>query len=372
MLEKSSKTISPLDGIRAIAIILVLCIHSKEMLTQVAGHESFLMTIPPFKGGWVGIPLFFSLSGFLIGIQVWEELKSTNNIHFLRFFVKRAFRIWPLFYVLFIFFVIFPYQQGVTDYLVNALFLSNFLGDNGPIRASWSLATEEQFYILLPLILKLACHRAHKKHRLLTLKSVRKILFLLLFVPMICRLLTWNYFLHMEHFDLTVYMKYIYRPIITHSEGLIAGLILATYYVEKKMPRVNLNLAWAILIMSSLIGILSFSSKIYFNFLGISIAAIVLIWFCLAYETVISKFLSHPIFALIAKCSFSMYLINWPILHYAQRFNLIRYEFLSLNIQLLFNTVMLIIICVIFSIFNYKFIEAPALKLRKRVLNFMN
>lgn len=369
MLKKSPNTISPLDGVRALAILFVLCIHSKEMLFQVAGRESFLMTLPPFKGGWIGIPLFFSLSGFLIGIQVWEELKETNDINFKRFFLKRAFRIWPLFYVLFVFFIIFPYQSGVTDYLVNALFLSNFLGDNGPIRASWSLATEEQFYILLPLALSFACYLTRRNNSKLSLSSVRKFLIALFFIPTICRFLTWDYLLHMDHFDLTIYMKYIYRPIITHSEGLIAGLFLATFYVENKIPKVNQKIGWIILISSFVIGLLSFMSKIYFNFLGISIAAIALIWFCLVFDTFISRFLSHPLFSLIAKCSFSMYLINWPILHYLERFNFIRNENLSINAQLILNTGMLILISITVSIFNYKYIEDPFLKIRKRVLN---
>jgi peptidoglycan/LPS O-acetylase OafA/YrhL len=368
MIAKTSKTIAPLDGIRALAILLVLGMHSKEMLYQVAGQESSLMNIPPFKGGWVGIPLFFSLSGFLIGIQVWEELKSTQNIKFLRFFLKRAFRIWPLFYILYIVFILFPYQSGVTDYLVNALFLSNFFGDNGPIRASWSLATEEQFYILLPFFLKIYCSLLHKKKKQVTLKSVRFFLYFLLFAPIINRYIIWNYYLRMDHFDLTTYMKYIYRPIITHSEGLIAGLILATYYVENTMPKPSKHFGFALVLSSLLIGLFSFYSKVYFNFLGITFSAIILIWFCLSYDSFISKFFSHSLFSLIAKCSFSMYLINWPLLHYMQHLGLIRSKILSLNMQLALNTTLLVVISIIISIFNFKFIENPFLKLRNRIL----
>lgn len=368
LFSQTSKTIPPLDGVRAIAILLVLCIHSKEMLAKVAGEESFLMMLPPFRGGWVGIPLFFTLSGFLIGSQVWEELKSTGDIKFFRFFLKRGFRIWPLFYILYVLFIIFPYRENVTDYLVNAFFLSNFLGDNGPVMASWSLATEEQFYILLPLILKIGMSYAKKRGKGLSFKVIRLCLLILFFIPTVIRYLVWNFYLKMNDFDLATYMIHIYRPITTHSEGLIAGLLLATYFVEKDFPSIKRMHAWLLLAAAFFIGLLSFKSKVYFNFIGVSVAAGTLIWFCLQFKTFLSKFLSLPIFSFIAKCSYSMYLINWPMLYVLERSGLIRSSSLSLNVQLVLNTLFLIIICLLISTFNYIVIEHPFLNLRKKLI----
>ncbi|MBC7427400.1 MAG: acyltransferase family protein, partial [Bacteriovorax sp.] len=81
--ERPANNLKPLDGLRAFAILFVLCMHTNDLFLGGYGYSpSIFSALPPFKGGWVGVPLFFVLSGFLIGGQLWKELIKTNDIQF--------------------------------------------------------------------------------------------------------------------------------------------------------------------------------------------------------------------------------------------------------------------------------------------------
>ena len=98
-----------LDGLRGIAILLVICCHNFDFL-------------PYFKFGWIGVDLFFVLSGFLITDIL---LKTRDTKHFLRnFYIRRILKIFPLYYgVVLLFFVIAPALQKLhvqtTYYQIN-------------------------------------------------------------------------------------------------------------------------------------------------------------------------------------------------------------------------------------------------------------
>jgi len=372
LFQRPKRNISSLDGIRSLAIIMVLCFHARGFVAGEFGRESILFQLPPFNGGWVGVPLFFTLSGFLIGQQIWLELKTSGSVNFWQFFLRRGFRIWPLFYFLFILFTIFPYKEGVQGYWVNALFLSNILGDEGPITGSWSLATEEQFYIIFPLFLIIASKLISRSSRKLELKKIRIWLYVLFFTPTIVRFFIWDFVLKLSgQFDLNIYMQEIYRPIYTNSEALIGGLILSSLALDNKLPTLGKMKSWGLLAFSMLAAVLSFKSKVYFNFLGIAFASTVLVWFCLKNSNYLTSFLSMPIFGTIAKCSFSMYLINWPILCGMKTLGWLNFGS-NLNLSLLISTVILIIISVIVSFANFILIEDPFLNLRKQYLQSKN
>ena len=82
-----------LDGLRAMAILLVLAMHTNEFFTHPGMPQSILSSLPPFKGGWIGVPLFFVLSGYLIGGQIWKEYVRDKTMNFSRFILRRGFRI---------------------------------------------------------------------------------------------------------------------------------------------------------------------------------------------------------------------------------------------------------------------------------------
>lgn len=151
-----SRTYFPgLDGLRAIAIIAVVWHHS---------HRADFL--PIFNRGFVGVDLFFVLSGYLIVTLLLREKDRHGAISLKNFWMRRFLRLMPAYYALLLFllcvYTIFKPNDPDTTRLVNglpiyALYLSNWLhpGANN-LGITWSLATEEQFYLIWPLIESLA------------------------------------------------------------------------------------------------------------------------------------------------------------------------------------------------------------------------
>jgi len=150
-----------LDGLRGCAIGLVLC-HNTSILT--VGPDLLGRLFSRVSSlGWVGVQLFFVLSGFLISRNL--LLSQSSNGYFRAFYARRILRIFPLYYAtLIFFFVLLPcigyLPQAVKDDQPHQiwlwLFLSNWtewMGLGGlSLPHFWSLAVEEQFYLLWPFI----------------------------------------------------------------------------------------------------------------------------------------------------------------------------------------------------------------------------
>src|SRR6185312_11924597 len=149
-----------IDGVRAVAIIGVVGFH---------------VGLPGFAGGFVGVDIFFVISGFLITTLLLNELRHRGSIDLLTFFARRARRLLPAFFLVLAttlllgFFFLVPVdgeQRGLADSAVAAaLYVSNwhFTWVGGgyfdapsnlyPLLHTWSLAVEEQFYLIWPLML---------------------------------------------------------------------------------------------------------------------------------------------------------------------------------------------------------------------------
>lgn len=140
-----------LDGLRAIAIIAVVWHHS--------AHPTFL---PMFLRGFVGVDLFFVLSGFLISTLLIREKAKNGRISLKDFWMRRILRLVPAYYFMLLAllgaYLVFKPGDPDTKTLIDgfpvyALYLSNWFepGANN-LSITWSLATEEQFYLIWPLI----------------------------------------------------------------------------------------------------------------------------------------------------------------------------------------------------------------------------
>jgi peptidoglycan/LPS O-acetylase OafA/YrhL len=143
------KRIFQLDVLRGFAILLVMGVH-----------------VPAYPiwstiGSW-GVDLFFVLSGFLIANLLFTEYRNTSDIRFARFFVRRALKLYPSFYLLLGLTLLYCFLWRVPftgrQLLGELLLTQNYLG--GIWGHTWSLAVEEHFYILLPLILAFMLRRA--------------------------------------------------------------------------------------------------------------------------------------------------------------------------------------------------------------------
>lgn len=147
--HRPASQVPALDALRAFAVFLVIGLHySVGQWPAAGGPDIRLAHNPVFYYGWTGVDLFFILSGFLIGKQLWRELDRTGTVRVLRFWLRRGFRIWPLYFAMLAY---LTFWRGRPAEWPDWLFLSNYFPT--VYSRSWSLATEEQFYIAVPLLL---------------------------------------------------------------------------------------------------------------------------------------------------------------------------------------------------------------------------
>jgi len=146
-----------LDGWRAIAILLVLSYHGIGSFQRAYG-ESIEWLVPYLHSGWVGVSIFFGISGVLITSRLLEEQSARGSISLKQFYLRRAFRILPPIVVLLIVLsVLAPCAQlpiSWADRIRALCFASNY----GPLPGwyvahTWSLSVEEHFYLIWPFVL---------------------------------------------------------------------------------------------------------------------------------------------------------------------------------------------------------------------------
>lgn len=143
------KHIPALDGVRGVAILLVILFH---------------LHIPGLSLGWAGVPLFFVLSGFLItGILIADKQEKAFARYIRDFYWKRTLRIFPLFYLYLVLNISLVIGTGrsLEGYIWYLLYVQNYyigfqMGNGGAtpgmLGHTWSLAVEEQFYLLWPVL----------------------------------------------------------------------------------------------------------------------------------------------------------------------------------------------------------------------------
>lgn len=160
---QSQGYIRALDGLRGVAILVVMVLHF-TFVNPTTGIEHLYAGI--VGAGWAGVDLFFVLSGFLITGILYDSRHSQT--YFRTFYLRRAVRIFPLYYaVLFLLFVILPWLEPGASLSTNGTdpqiwawtYLNNVLmaregweGVSAHTTHLWSLAVEEQFYLVWPLV----------------------------------------------------------------------------------------------------------------------------------------------------------------------------------------------------------------------------
>lgn len=161
-----------LDGLRAIAVIAVILYH---------------LNIPLFQGGFSGVTVFFVLSGYLITDILIDEWKKNKKIDYLRFMIRRFRRLAPALLVMIFFVTLWvtftqhpSFEKLRSDLLPSLLYVTNWwyifhevsyfdsFGSASPLTHVWSLAIEEQFYLIWPLLVIL-CFRFIKRKRFVVL-----------------------------------------------------------------------------------------------------------------------------------------------------------------------------------------------------------
>jgi peptidoglycan/LPS O-acetylase OafA/YrhL len=178
--------------------------------------------------GWTGVDLFFVLSGFLIGSQLLKSHQNGSRSMLSTFYRRRLFRILPAYLVVLTLYFAWPAfreDDGISPLWQFLTFTENLFVDytrNHAFSHVWSLCIEEQFYLVLPLILLLMLRRPSFKRTVLLLTSllaigiaIRTYVFFHVLVP-----------LGPEDFG-AAYIQDLYYPTWSRMDGLLAGVVLA-------------------------------------------------------------------------------------------------------------------------------------------------
>nr|WP_242602907.1 acyltransferase [Leptospira noguchii] len=189
---------------------------------------------------WSGVDLFFVLSGFLISKGLWENWKEDSKINFKSFYIKRTLRIFPAYY----FFLTVTYligkamifnlekqgllaqaqglKEGLSKSWGDFLFLGNYV--QGLNSHTWSLSSEEQFYLMFPILSATLFFKVEFKYRQI-------LLWILYFIPLLFRIYT---FTTLNDTATPPYFKEIYYPFQTRFDSLIIGVIVMDLYMNRQ------------------------------------------------------------------------------------------------------------------------------------------
>jgi peptidoglycan/LPS O-acetylase OafA/YrhL len=354
-MQKLSRYYRPeIDGLRCIAVISVIFYHA----------QITIFGIQPFKGGFIGVDIFFVISGYLITSIILKEILEKGSFSFKNFYKRRIRRILPV--LIFVMLVSIPfswiyiYPIDLVSYSKSILYSLGFSSNyyfhySGleygspesllkPFLHTWSLSVEEQYYILFPIVLVIVFK--YFRHGL--------IYFLLLCFVISLIAADWG---SKNYPSLTFYFL--------HSRvwELICGSVIAYFEIKKGNRSQNQTLNQILPIFGLFLifySIIFFDSKIFhpsFHTLIPVIGVTLILWFTNK-DDVIKKILSYKVFVGIGLISYSLYLWHYPIFSFAK------------NLEIFFDEslgkLILIIITFLFSIFSFYLIERPS----RRVYSF--
>jgi peptidoglycan/LPS O-acetylase OafA/YrhL len=337
--------IPSIDGLRAIAVIGVLLYHL---------HPDLL------PGGFVGVDVFFVISGFLITRIILAESEA-GQFSFRDFYQRRIARIFPVFFVVLLATLVTAKLVYTPDNFsavgsmaaASSLCIANlkllFQGDyfqiepdSQPLMHYWSLSVEEQFYLILPLIIILA-HRYHVSRRKLLTATVA--VAILSFAS--CVLLTWT------HANFAFYL------LPTRAWELLAGSLLAFSDLQAKQApsRWRSLMPWigmiAILVSYAFMDGETNSFPGFIALLPV-LGGAALIAGAQICSSPINRLLAMPPVVFIGKISYSLYLWHWPI------YSFIDYSLFAESFT--YRTSLKVAIVVVISVLSYFAIEKPSRK----------
>jgi len=330
-----------LDGLRGVAILLVI-LHNQSPMYPSLHLENL------FANGWMGVDLFFVLSGFLItGILV--DTKHSEG-YLKNFYARRCLRIWPLYYsLLFFMFIVVPFMhpsmgQTVFDksspWWAYPLFLQNFLvpaRGAGPLNVTWSLAIEEQFYLVWPWVVQY-CSSA----------QVRRIAIAVICASPVLRLL-----LSFGQVDL-------YRNVFCRLDGLMAGALLALLVrSDSFVPSRYVRRAWLVFLVAVPLAFVTealLARWIVFSLSALASAALVYLSLY-AGQAGLQRALTNRFMVYTGTISYGLYLLHGIPFNMAQALQLDRYPLLAAP--------MLLVVCYGMAVVSWHLLEKPFLRLKR-------
>jgi peptidoglycan/LPS O-acetylase OafA/YrhL len=328
------------------------------------------------KNNWIGVDLFFMLSGFLITHLLLKERQKYHSLSIKKFYIRRILRIWPLYYLAIILgFFIFPslfsyffdsnfntpqlHEQFKTHLPLHLIFMGNWAVATTPgytlfpnTAQLWTISVEEQFYIVWPLVLKFTN----------TFKKALVVTFAAIAVAMVFR-----FMLALQNIP----HPGIYTNTFARMDTLVFGTMLAFIYYYKPLwiQKMKILLFWPfqLIVVATLIFLCHkisvfttiMPTNVVFGFTIIDLLLLYLIFAALQPEKLISNFLSLKPFVSLGKISYGLYI--WHLLS----LELTPYIIKTLAVPLP-KALVAFVLTVLISYLSYYFFEQKFLKLKSK------
>lgn len=334
MRSKSLGYMPALDGLRAIAVGMVFWVHAFPMETS-------------FPGG-LGVDVFFVISGFLITWILLKEVDRTGTISLRTFYLKRFLRLYPALLLLVIaivgLYVLYEHgipwvrmgYAGIAVAYASNVYMSVTGSMMDPLSHTWSLAMEEQFYLVWPVMLLLMIKSRLSRRSIVIITSALGCL----------SLAGWVLTGH----------ELPYNP-LTKAGGLLAGCVLALLIQRK--PWQNSRLAYASLAV--LILVLAAESIGWIvrdvSVLVITVPLLFIILHAVFGSGPVVRFLSTPALVHLGVISYGIYLWHYPILYILR----------SLGLGGVIGASVGLLLTVLAAEVSFKLVEGPALRLKDKI-----
>ena len=362
MNNNKSKYLPSIDSLRALAVLAVIIYH---------------VDVNYLPGGFLGVDLFFVLSGYLISSLIIKEYKKTGSVNLYNFYIRRARRLLPAVYfmitvglVVMVLFNEVLLRKSHLDAIFGYIYSSNWwyifhkldyfdsFGAQSPFKHLWSLAIEEQFYMIFPLLFLLVNRK--KKSKDGTYKLNKNFLYVVLGLIIV------SLIAHIILFDINNISR-IYFGTDTRAFSLLVGVVGAILYpIERLHAKVTLqqNMIYSVVSLVSiatLITVMIYTSEyntwLYRGgFLLVAVLGLIVIISSGKQHTLMSRLLSFKLVVFIGKISYSLYLWHFPVLVLTTPVS----EIGNPNI---YFVILRVILTFVVAIVSYVFVETPIRKL---------
>ena len=360
-MNKSGLYYPELDSLRFFAFLLVL-VH----------HSPYVGYIPLWKNlslyGWIGVDLFLCLSAFLFARLLFVEYQEKGKINVGYFYLRRALRIWPLYFIFLGAMLVISIEKNGWNSIVMQRFIgmltftdnlaSAMMGYNTAILYSahiWTISYEEQFYLIIPWVLR--------KFYQIRNSTTGAILVGAMLIGMLIRAL----FIHYQ-FDHPV----IWVLPITHFESIIGGLMVGLGLFDKSLKKISgwfLLLAglYALYFVTSLpnLNFIQWRLMLTYPLVGIG-ASLILFAVIQGNLGPLSHLFKNKILGYLGKISYGLYVFHFVGLELAR--NLTNAYIPEERLLVYPATVLLLslVITIAISMASYQFLERPFLQLKER------
>ncbi|MCG8415143.1 MAG: acyltransferase, partial [Pseudomonadales bacterium] len=344
----NSRHIAGLDGLRGIAILSVLVYH--------LFFYFFADYLPLVAGGFLGVDLFFVLSGFLITYLSLQEFETRQSLHIGKFYLRRVLRLIPalavFLLVMVIVFAITGELQGSGRFFFSVLFYFHnwmvyfTLQTPEVFGHLWSLSIEEQFYIFWPFVLLVIL-------RLLPSKVTMIVLLLIVCGVAFLRFKLW------EGVDswLQLYLRTDMR-----IDGFCAGALTAFLW---RYQRIDLLVSAPLVRLAALLGYLLMiylfdaSQGFYYQYGALMLNGLAVLWImtCFQQESAQQSWLEWRWLRYLGTRSYGMYLWHFPVfLYFSQWLN---------GLPALFAAAIALFMTLLVTEVSFRFVEMPFNRIRK-------